>query len=220
MTDSMAKSHIMARLKGVSALAPQASTGSHQPWQAQSTEQRLQRFSQCLEAAHADVLSITSSSQLSACLIELAEQHNWKTAMRGSGGEWAELFELALAGRVPLSQFTQSFEWHKQALFNQTSVTLTGCDAAIADTGTVVLKPSEAEPRSLSLIAPCHVAVIKASQIIDNFPQLIEQQQWSQGLPSNVLLISGPSKTADIQQTLAYGAHGPSQLIIIVVISE
>ena len=45
-------------------------------------------------------------------------------------------------------------------------------------------------------------------------------ERWSDGLPTNVILVSSPSKTADIQQTLAYGAHGPKQLIVLLVEDE
>ena len=45
----------------------------------------------------------------------------------------------------------------------------------------------------------------------------MHQQDWSKSLPTNVVLVSSPSKTADIQQTLAYGAHGPKQLVVLLV---
>ena len=48
----------------------------------------------------------------------------------------------------------------------------------------------------------------------------ITTQNWSAGLPTNALLITGPSKTADIQQTLAYGAHGPKELIVLLLTGE
>jgi L-lactate dehydrogenase complex protein LldG len=45
----------------------------------------------------------------------------------------------------------------------------------------------------------------------------MREQGWAQAMPTNALLISGPSKTADIEQTLAYGVHGPKRLIVLVV---
>jgi L-lactate dehydrogenase complex protein LldG len=42
-------------------------------------------------------------------------------------------------------------------------------------------------------------------------------QRWHERMPTNALLISGPSKTADIEQTLAYGVHGPKELIVLVI---
>lgn len=46
------------------------------------------------------------------------------------------------------------------------------------------------------------------------------EQDWAHHMPTNALLISGPSKTADIQQTLAYGAHGPSELVVLLLTDQ
>jgi len=58
---------------------------------------------------------------------------------------------------------------------------------------------------------------VRAADIADNLPGLIRAQGWAQSMPTNAVLISGPSKTADIEQTLAYGVHGPKELIVLVV---
>ncbi|WPC72130.1 LUD domain-containing protein [Aeromonas hydrophila] len=63
-------------------------------------------------------------------------------------------------------------------------------------------------------ISPCWRA---ASTIADNLAGLVAAGRWQQAMPTNLLLVSGPSKTADIQQTLAYGAHGPSRLLVVLV---
>lgn len=65
--------------------------------------------------------------------------------------------------------------------------------------------------------APCHIALLAASTIADNLVGLVAAGRWQQAMPTNLLLVSGPSKTADIQQTLAYGAHGPSRLLVVLV---
>jgi L-lactate dehydrogenase complex protein LldG len=53
--------------------------------------------------------------------------------------------------------------------------------------------------------------------VFDNLHQAMHRQGWAGGLPTNALLVSGPSKTADIQQTLAYGAHGPKELLVLIL---
>ena len=60
-----------------------------------------------------------------------------------------------------------------------------------------------------------HVAVLDANRLYPRFADLIAAENWHQGMPSNALLISGPSKTADIEQTLAYGIHGPVALCVL-----
>lgn len=71
--------------------------------------------------------------------------------------------------------------------------------------------PDEQEPRLMSLVPPVHIAVLKAEKIHDTL---------AEAMPTNLLLISGPSKTADIELTLAFGVHGPKELIVFILIEE
>ena len=69
----------------------------------------------------------------------------------------------------------------------------------------------------MSLVPPVHFVLLDAAAIYDNLLAAMTAERWADGLPTNALLISGPSKTADIQQTLAYGAHGPKELIVLLM---
>ena len=68
----------------------------------------------------------------------------------------------------------------------------------------------------MSLVPPVHIVLLDASKIYNTFFEAQQAEGWANGLPTNSLLISGPSKTADIQQTLAYGAHGPKELVVLI----
>jgi L-lactate dehydrogenase complex protein LldG len=97
-------------------------------------------------------------------------------------------------------------------------VGVTGAFAAIAETGTLVMASSEATPPALSLLPETHIAVLPASRIVatmeDAFALLREERAtW----PRAVNLVSGPSRTADIEQTVTLGAHGPYRVHIIIV---
>ena len=103
------------------------------------------------------------------------------------------------------------------ALFDTVDAGLTLTHGGIAETGTLVLWSGEQSPRLLSLVPPVHVAILYASRVVESLMDMMVREDWSAGLPTNVILISSPSKTADIQQTLAYGAHGPKQLVVVLV---
>ncbi len=104
-----------------------------------------------------------------------------------------------------------------EVLFDSVDAGLTYSVAAIAETGTIVLQSSSASPRQLSLVPPVHIVIVDAGRVVNRLFDLTQQTSWANGLPTNVILVSSPSKTADIQQTLAYGAHGPKRLIVILV---
>lgn len=105
----------------------------------------------------------------------------------------------------------------QSALFNEADAGLTLSHAAIADTGSIVLWSGAASPRLLSLVPPIHMVVVDARRTYDTLFDLLEREAPGQNLPTNMVLVSSPSKTADIQQTLAYGAHGPKQLVVMLV---
>ena len=72
----------------------------------------------------------------------------------------------------------------------------------------------------MSLVPPVHVVLLDATKIYNTFFEAMSHEGWKDGLPTNALLISGPSKTADIQQTLAYGAHGPKELVVLMLTTK
>jgi L-lactate dehydrogenase complex protein LldG len=100
-------------------------------------------------------------------------------------------------------------------------VGVTGTDAALAATGSLVLSSGKGKPRSASLLPYVHIAVIRQSQLVVDLETWILQQRES-GLDrfrqaANLVVISGPSRTADIAMELVMGAHGPAELHIILL---
>ena len=67
----------------------------------------------------------------------------------------------------------------------------------------------------MSLVPALHFVLLDVATIHADLHSAMRAERWSAGLPTNALLISGPSKTADIQQTTAYGAHGPRELVVL-----
>lgn len=101
------------------------------------------------------------------------------------------------------------------------NVGITGVDAAFATTGSVVLKRGQGQPTGPSLLPPIHIAVITEDQIMPNFEAWVVQQR-SDDLngfqrSGNIVIVSGPSRTADIAMQLILGMHGPKELNIIIL---
>ena len=94
---------------------------------------------------------------------------------------------------------------------------ITSTLGAIAETGAIVVWPTEKEPRLMSLVPSIHIAVLDADSIFNTFCEAIQTQNWPEKMPTNVLLISGPSKTADIELVLAFGVHGPKEVVVLIL---
>jgi L-lactate dehydrogenase complex protein LldG len=95
---------------------------------------------------------------------------------------------------------------------------ITGCFCAIAETGTLVVLAGADTPTATTLLPDTHVAVVPAARIVSGMEEafaLIRQERGA--LPRAVNLISGPSRTGDIEQTVVVGAHGPYRVHILVV---
>lgn len=87
----------------------------------------------------------------------------------------------------------------------------------IAETGTVVMASAPDEPRSLSLLPPVHIALAERSQLLPDLFDLFDLFSPLNSLPSCLSLITGPSKTGDIELRLVTGVHGPGEIHVIVV---
>jgi L-lactate dehydrogenase complex protein LldG len=95
---------------------------------------------------------------------------------------------------------------------------ISGVDYLVAETGSVVLASRPDQPRSLSLLPPVHVAVAEHGQLLPDLFDLFGEARWpAEGLPSGLSLITGPSKTGDIELRLVTGVHGPGVLHVVLV---
>ncbi|ROL64351.1 lactate utilization protein B/C [Pseudomonas chlororaphis] len=184
-----------------------------------TAEQRIPQLRKLMEAVHTEIhlttgdhwptllAQLLNERQLPSLLIAPSTPHGQRVTQH-----WAQHPELP-----PLKAYDRPVEAWKAELFNDTPASLTTTLGAIAATGSLILWPTREEPRLMSLVPPVHFALLKASEIRDNFYQVQQEYQWAQGMPTNALLVSGPSKTADIEQVLAYGAHGPKDLVVLIL---
>jgi len=99
-------------------------------------------------------------------------------------------------------------------------VSVSRAQAGAAETGTLFLTSGPENPTTLNFLPDTHIAVIKADDLVGSYEEAWNRLRAKNGegqLPRTVNLISGPSRTADIEQTMVMGAHGPRRLHVIVV---
>ncbi len=101
------------------------------------------------------------------------------------------------------------------ALFDY-DVGITTAQAAIAETGTLVLQSESERHRLVSLVPPVHIAIVNAASICLTLGEALAAVGRGDKLSPTITFITGPSRTADIELTLAIGVHGPQELYVIV----
>jgi len=97
------------------------------------------------------------------------------------------------------------------------AISITQADYALADTGTLVMFASDGEGRTLSLLAPVNACVVPASRILSGLAELFVREPAVAERTSAMVLVTGPSRTGDIELTLTVGVHGPGELHAIVL---
>jgi L-lactate dehydrogenase complex protein LldG len=185
----------------------------------QDATQRIETFCSRMKAVRAEVRLVAPEQ----CIDELKQLCREKSLSnllfspdtplgKAINGAWHS------EGLAKLISHEQAVDAWKEELFFNIDAAVTTTRGGIAETGSLILWPTINEPRSYSLVPPVHIAVLDSKQLFGTFAEAMEKQQWHKEMPSNALLISGPSKSADIEQTLAYGVHGPTELIVLLTI--
>jgi L-lactate dehydrogenase complex protein LldG len=178
-------------------------------------EQRIAAFTERMQAVRGEVHRVDRNDWLDWLVRELP-QRGLKRVLVGTGSTGKAIAAKPMPGLKIICYDRPVDEW-KSALFDEVDVAVTEAQAGLAESGSLVLWPDTQEPRLMSLVPPVHIALLETDRLFENFAELIDNERWATGLPSNPLLISGPSKTADIEQTLAYGIHGPKQLLTLLL---
>src|SRR5205085_12582893 len=99
------------------------------------------------------------------------------------------------------------------------AVGITTADYALADTGTLVLVSGDEQHRLISLLPPTHVCLLDPARVLPSLPDLLARVRGRfsppEAAPKNMTCIPGPSRTADIEQAITMGVHGPKSLHVI-----
>ena len=184
-----------------------------------SAEEKVLRLKSMMEAVHTEVhLCVENTWIKNLCSILEQKQINkiLYGAKTGLAQEIGNLKQESTEMMPELIDYKDPIEESKDLLF-EIDAAITTTRGGIAETGSLILWPTPDEPRLMSLVPPVHIAVLYASEIYSTFREAMISENWSSEMPTNALLISGPSKTADIEQTLVYGIHGCKELVVLVI---
>lgn len=137
-----------------------------------------------------------------------------ETLLAGRTGIASRAPILAASGIASLAGVSTNFSREACAA---AGVGITSADFALADTGSLVLLSESGESRTISLLPPCHIAVIARAAILESIDELFAVTPQPAAKSSAMVLITGPSRTADIEMRLVRGVHGPGEIHVVIV---
>jgi L-lactate dehydrogenase complex protein LldG len=173
-------------------------------------EERIEQFRRALEKLAGKFYVAPSRQDARALVARLIEG---RTAVASNSPYLAECGITELEG--VRSGFTGEAELREAC--STIGAGITSADYGLADTGTLVMLSSAREARMISLLPPMHVAVIPREIILTGLDELFTILPNPAEVSSSMVLITGPSRTADIEQILVRGVHGPGEIHVIVV---
>ena len=221
-----ARERMLGRLRAAAPSAPAAvetiDTAIDSHYQArraaapQSPRQQLDAMQAALRASHAQV-DCVSVDAWPALLAQRLGVHGVRRLLIDSASVEGQALRAALPAGVETLSFDRPLAQWKGELFDSVDAGFTVARSGIAATGTLVIAPDAAAPRTVSLAPPLHICRVYTSTLHADLHAAARAERWADGMPANLVLVSGPSKTSDIQQTLAYGAHGPRWLWVLII---
>jgi L-lactate dehydrogenase complex protein LldG len=216
-----ARERILAKLRAAAPASPAASPEVGPYYDAgrpPSTVLELaHRLKAQMDAAHAEAM-IASAGEWPKLLGIVLAAKRVRRLLIDAGAPAARDLLAALPKNIEPVAFDRPIEAWKSELFETVDASFTVADAGIAATGTLIFASSPQAPRTASLVPPLHVALVYAETIYPDMHAAASGECWAAAMPTNLVMVSGPSKTSDIQQTLAYGAHGPKEMVVVIVL--
>ena len=210
-----------AGIHGVSAMAPEDSDreADHALRPGASLDERIQLFMQNLEGVGGHCILVRNESEITAALksviAELRERN--QPVRRVSLSDSHEVRDAV--SRIE-SEFDEVLTTPALPELFHCDIGFTRAQYGIAETGTLVLDSASERHRVVSLVPPVHVAIIQADTIKSTLGEALHHIRMGQSACSElspvVTFVTGPSRTADIELTLAIGVHGPKELFVII----
>ncbi|MBK1696871.1 LutC/YkgG family protein [Rhodovibrio salinarum] len=182
-------------------------------------EEIVQLFQQMAEEAAATTQRLETMAEVPSAVLSYLQGRN--EAAQARLAPHPDLTGLDWQGSAPLLQVDQGRGE------SDTDMGVSRSFAGVAETGTLLLYSRETSPTTLNFLPATHVVVVRAAEVLGTFEDAWDRLRarlgrqgngaWADHWPRTVNLITGPSRTADIEQTLQLGAHGPMNLHVLVV---
>lgn len=210
------------------ALLPEARPehpGSFQNYHGQAeaaAAQLVERFSQELRALSGHVHILDDIEEVVPKIAEIAQRHGARRllAWAEDGPELSWLHGgLAEAGLAVVNHQLPANDSARKTALNEIEdilIGLTGAQGGLADTGSLALVSGSGRGRLASLLPPVHIAILAQNKIYPTLPAFLAANPRVTEEGSNLVFISGPSRTGDIEMTLSMGVHGPGEVHVIV----
>jgi L-lactate utilization protein LutC len=175
-------------------------------------------FARAFTAAGGQAHLVPDPAAARAIVLELVRSHAARRVLLGRGPvlDALGLAEALRAAGVEVLHAENPDPAAAREAFFGADLGISGVDSLVAETGTLVLASRPDQPRSLSLLPPVHVAVADRGQIVPDLFDLFSAE-LPEKLPAGLSLITGPSKTGDIELRLVTGVHGPGEVHAVVL---
>jgi L-lactate dehydrogenase complex protein LldG len=173
-------------------------------------ESRIQTFFSCIEKLSGKTYRAASPEDARAYVAQLV---GGKTAVASNAPLLAECGITGLPG-VCAGFHTEP---ELREVCSTAEFGITGADYALAETGSLVMLSSAEEARMISLLPPVHIAVVDKSKLLSGLDELFTILPDPAEHTSSMVLITGPSRTADIEQILIRGVHGPGEMHVVLL---
>lgn len=172
---------------------------------------RIKLFIDTLEGQSAHVSRAGSVKEIPKIVADYLRDNNLPAEFRSG--------EDALLAAIPWGK-APALTRHQGKAKGSDAVTISRARSAAAETGTMFFTSGAENPTTLNFLPDTHIAVIRADDILGSYEDAwnaLREVYGAGEMPRTVNLISGPSRTADIEQIIVMGAHGPRRLHVIVI---
>lgn len=180
------------------------------PFVGATASEQFDLFAQNSRDLKTDFRLLDSPSAFASELAKIAQEEEWKKIATHDHELTAACERLDL----PVLRTDGGYDVKE---LEKCSVGISGCDALVAQTGSVLVSSRSAGGRALSVLPPHHVVLARRDQLVPDLPAAtaLLQTRYGESYPSFISFITGPSRTGDIERILVLGAHGPKKLTVL-----